>query len=362
MKRHLQLAALAVGMTAGFAHAQSSVTLYGVADIGIEVINNVPKTGGGSASVVRMQPGNQSGSRFGLRGVEGLGGGMKALFLLENGTNLDTGTLANGTGSTSRLFGRSAYVGLQGSAGTVTLGRQDAPIYDFAKTYDLMGVAARYSITSMDPVFSQRIDNSIKYLGQFGGLTVEATYSTGWDAGFGGEIAGASKAGREIGGQLAYALGATSLALAYDQTQGSSVASQDLSNKNLAFGAATALGPVKLVAGYRWARSQYGGSAGSTALTTALRSNMYWLGATYNFTPAWSVTGSAYYLDIRANNQDPWLFIVQADYALSKRTDLYFTAARALNRNGSSLALGSGGTVLAGTGQTGALIGMRHKF
>lgn len=68
MKR-LQLAALAVGMTAGFAHAQSSVTLYGVADIGIEVINNVPKAGGGSASVVRMQPGNQSGSRFGLRGV-----------------------------------------------------------------------------------------------------------------------------------------------------------------------------------------------------------------------------------------------------------------------------------------------------
>ncbi|MBP0619332.1 porin [Cupriavidus consociatus] len=344
----------------GAAHAQSSVTLYGVADIGIEFVNNRPTAQGGSASQFRMQPGNQSGSRFGLRGIEDLGGGLKALFLLENGTNLDTGTLANGTGATSRLFGRSAYVGVQHAWGTLTLGRQDAPIYDFAKVYDPSGVSARYSITSMDPVFSQRIDNSAKYLGKFGGLLVEATYSTGWDAGLGGEIPGAARAGRQMGGQLGYSFGSTSVAVAYDQTQGSSAAAQGLANKNLAVGAVSTFGPIKAYAGYRWNRLQY--ANGSTALPESTRSDMYWLGASYSLTKSLQLTGSAYYTNNHDNNQDPWLFIATLDYALSKRTDVYLTSAYAMNRNGSDLAVGSGNTVVAGRSQVGALVGMRHKF
>ncbi|MBY4897088.1 porin [Cupriavidus sp. AU9028] len=344
----------------GVAHAQSSVTLYGVADVGIEFVNNRPTAQGGSASQFRMQPGNQSGSRFGIRGIEDLGGGMKALFLLENGTNLDSGTLANGTGSTSRLFGRSAYIGLQHAWGTLTLGRQDAPIYDFAKIYDPNGVSARYSITSMDPVFSQRIDNSAKYLGKFGGLLVEATYSTGWDAGLGGEVAGASRAGRQIGGQVGYSFGGTSIAVAYDQTQGSSAVSQGLANKNVALGAVSAFGPVKMYAGYRWNRLQY--ANGSTALAATTRSDMYWLGASYNITQALQLTGSAYYLNARDTSQDPWLFIATLEYALSKRTDLYLSTAYAMNRNGSDLAVGSGNTVVGGRSQAGAVLGMRHKF
>lgn len=356
-----KVAVLCLPFATGLACAQTSVTLYGVADAGVEYANHV-RTADGGHSVVRMQPGNQSGSRFGIRATENLGAGWKALVLLENGTNLDTGTLANGTGSTQRLFGRSAYVGLQGPYGSVTLGRQDAPIYDFAKTYDLLGVSARYSITSMDPVFSQRIDNSLKYLGTFGGLTVETSYSTGWDAGLGGEVPGASRAGRQFGGQLAYDAGKFGLAMAYDQTQGSSAGSQGLANKNLAFGATTAFGALKLVAGYRWNRSEYGGANGSTALTSTLRTDMYWMQASYTITPALSLTGSAYYSNNRNSNQDPWLFIALLDYALSKRTDLYLTGAYALNRNGSALAVGSGNTVQPGSNQTGVLLGMRHKF
>lgn len=356
------LPGLSLALASGLVHAQSGVTLYGVADAGIEYATNVRNASGGGNSVVRMQPGNQSGSRFGIRVTEDLGAGWRAIALLENGTNLDTGTLANGTGTTQRLFGRSAYVGMQGPYGLLTLGRQDAPIYDFAKTYDLLGVSARYSITSMDPVFSQRIDNAAKYLGVFGGLTVEASYSTGWDAGFGGEVPGAGRAGRQFGGQAGYTFGKTGFAIAYDQTQGSTAASQGLANKHLAVGATSAFGDLKVVAGYRWNRLQYGGSNGSTTLASAQRTDMYWVGASYSLTPAFSFTGSAYYLNNRKNAQDPWLFIALADYALSKRTDIYLTAAYALNRNGSSLAVGSGNTVQAGSNQTGVLIGMRHKF
>ena len=352
---------LAASLVSSAAYAQSGVTLYGVADVGIEYANHVRSTSGGN-SVVRMQPGNQSGSRFGIRVVEDLGANWRAIARLENGTNLDTGTLANGTGSTQRLFGRSAYVGLEGPYGTLTLGRQDAPIYDFAKTYDLLGVSARYSITSMDPVFAQRIDNSAKYLGKFGGLTVETSYSTGWDTGYGGEVPGAIRAGRQIGGQLAYESGGMGMAVTYDQTQGSTAASSNLSNRNLAFGAIGSFGAAKVVAGYRWNRSEYGATNGSTALTPQQRTDMYWLQASYNLTPAFSLTGGAFYTNNRANDQDPWLFIALADYALSKRTDIYFTAAYALNRNGSALAVGSGNTVQPGANQTGVLLGMRHKF
>ncbi|MWL89681.1 porin [Cupriavidus sp. SW-Y-13] len=352
---------LAASLVSGAACAQSGVTLYGVADVGVEYVNHV-RSANGSNSVVRMQPGNQSGSRFGIRVVEDLGANWRAIARLENGTNLDTGTLANGTGSTQRLFGRSAYVGIESPYGAVTLGRQDAPIYDFAKTYDLLGVSARYSITSMDPVFAQRIDNSAKYFGQFGGLTVETSYSTGWDAGYGGEVPGAPRAGRQIGGQLGYTSGKSGVAVVYDQTQGSTVASQDWANKNLAIGATTAFGAAKFVAGYRWNRSQYGGANGATMLTSTQRTDMYWLQGSYNFTSAFSLTGGAFYTNNRNNAQDPWLFIALADYALSKRTDIYFTAAYARNRSGSTLAVGSGNTVQPGQNQTGVLLGMRHKF
>lgn len=168
---------------------------YGVVDIGIEVINNVFKIGGGSVFVVCMQLGNQLGLCFGLCGVEDLGGGMKVFFQLENGFNFDIGMLVNGIGSILCLFGCSVYVGLQGSVGIVMFGCQDVFIYDFVKMYDLMGVGVWYFIILMDLVFVQCIDNLIKYFGIFGGLIVEVNYSIGWDVGFGGEILGVSKVG-----------------------------------------------------------------------------------------------------------------------------------------------------------------------
>ena len=107
MKKIRIALAVSVALAATAAHAQTSVTLYGLIDAGITYTNNV-----GGSSRVALASGNISGSRFGLRGTEDLGGGLKALFVLENGFNVNNGTLGQG----GRMFGRQAYVGLSSNS------------------------------------------------------------------------------------------------------------------------------------------------------------------------------------------------------------------------------------------------------
>ncbi|MDF6681443.1 porin, partial [Escherichia coli] len=121
-----RIAVASLGLFATTAFAQSSVTLYGVADAGIEYLSNVPSASPGGSNQVRMTSGNMSTSRWGLRGVEDLGGGLKAIFELESGISFDTGAQNNST----RLFDRSAFVGLGSKYGQLTLGRQTTPMYD----------------------------------------------------------------------------------------------------------------------------------------------------------------------------------------------------------------------------------------
>ena len=106
MKRHA-IALGVLGLFSGWAQAQSSVTLYGVVDLAVERVK-------GATSLVRLTSGQQQGSRWGLRGVEDLGGGLKASFVLESGFNADAGTSGQG----GRLFGRQAFLGLGGDWGT----------------------------------------------------------------------------------------------------------------------------------------------------------------------------------------------------------------------------------------------------
>jgi predicted porin len=109
---------LAVLAASGAAMAQSSVTLYGIADAWVG--SSEVKVGGVGTRQNVVDTSGVNGSRWGLRGAEDLGGGMKAIFTLESGINLDTG--ASGQGGL--LFGRQAFVGLQSGFGTVSLGRQ----------------------------------------------------------------------------------------------------------------------------------------------------------------------------------------------------------------------------------------------
>lgn len=346
--RELRIAAAVAGLFTGGAFAQTSVTLYGVVDAGIEYVNHL---GPGDNSSVRMQSGNLSGSRWGLRGAEDLGGGLSAIFALESGFNID-----DGKSGQSRLFGRQAWVGLRHTYGQITLGRHNTPMYEYGVQYDPMAISTRYSIGIQDPTFQSRADNAIRYEGKFGPVTGKLFYSFGADgtSGVNAEVPGNYKVGREISGSLAYENGPLAVAVIYDELNGNTVATDENKTRKAAIAANYKIGPVRPYLGYRYARIM----TPPTSQTT----NLYWAGAIWDVTPAWSLTGAAYYQDFRNSGADPWLFIASADYAFSKRTDVYLSVAYTRNKDGSDLGTGGFGTTVAGKNQTGVLLGMRHKF
>nr|WP_244438959.1 porin [Paraburkholderia dilworthii] len=351
------------------AHAQSSVTLYGIADVGIEYLNNTSAGG----SQVRQVSGNLSGSRWGLKGVEDMGGGLTAVFNLEAGFNINDGTSSQSTRglganatTTSRLFGRQAWVGLSYKGQQLTFGRQNALIYEQSVTFDPMGVSSRYSALSVDYALAARIDNSSKYTGKFGPLTAQAMYSTRYDTGYGAEVPGAQLTGRFFSGALTYGSGPFAATLVYEQRNSNTVATNTGTERRAMAAANYVAGPVTGFVGYRYLRASRS-FLPANPITVANGSeanaaNLFWAGAQYMIIPALQLTATAYYQDVHSTGADPWLAVLSADYFLSKRTDLYATVGYARNRDNSALGVNGYGTVAPGHNQTGVVIGMRQKF
>ncbi|MEA3101222.1 porin, partial [Caballeronia mineralivorans] len=174
MKRFaLTSLSLALLGTAGAAHAQNSVTLYGVIDAGLIYVHNA----NGNQKQVGTNSGTLSGDRWGLKGQEDLGGGLKAIFQLENGFDVNTGKLNQG----GREFGRQAFVGLTSDKlGTVTLGRQYDPLVDMvqgitADNYFGGIFATPGDIDNYDN--SLRTSNAVKYVSPtYAGIQFEGLY------------------------------------------------------------------------------------------------------------------------------------------------------------------------------------------
>ncbi|MCA8091678.1 porin [Burkholderia anthina] len=178
MKKSL-LALVALGAFAGAAHAQSSVTLYGIIDEGF-IFNNNAKGG----HLYGLSSGVLQGSRFGLRGTEDLGGGLKAIFALENGFDVNSGKLGQG----GLMFGRQAYVGLSSQIGTVTLGRQYDSVVDFVgplEAGDQWGGYIAAHPGDLDNFNNAyRVNNAVKFTSQtYGGFSFGGLYSFGGQAG-----------------------------------------------------------------------------------------------------------------------------------------------------------------------------------
>ena len=180
------LAALAVlGAFAGSAVA-ADVTLYGLVDYGFNYQHvDADKDGVDAQDSFRMMSSQNSGSRFGLKGTEDLGNGLKVGFVLENGFNADDGALANG----GRLFGRESQVYLQGAFGTLSFGRV-GQLVSANGSYGLMGGASPFSGGWQDSVGTKflqgstwdRFDNTITYVTpDFAGFKVYAQYSMDTD-------------------------------------------------------------------------------------------------------------------------------------------------------------------------------------
>jgi predicted porin len=343
---------IAVGLAAlsSSIHAQSNlqVQLYGIADAGLEFLNHVPVAGGGTDNVTLLSSGNVQASRFGLRGNEDLGGGLSAIFTLENGFSLDNGTLGNG----GRLFGRQAWVGLKGAYGQLLVGRTMNVLFDFGTAFDPFS-GMRYSTTTYDLSYAGRADNALKYMGTYGNLNLRAQYSFGYDGVRGiGEVPGAYKAGKEMGVNTTYDFANFRIGATYDRQNGASVAAQHDKDVRYAIGAAADFKPVKVYAAYQRRTVDVG--------ATSTDIDFSWVGAMYSATPALLLGANLYWHDPEGASNRSSMLVLYGSYSLSKRTALYTTAGLAKNQLRAKV--GPGGTVNPGDRQTGLTAGIRHVF
>jgi len=223
MKKTLLAAALVTGF-AGVAHAETSVTLYGLVDAGIGY-SQTKVTQGDAFTKTRdigLINGVKNGNRWGLKGTEDLGNGTSAIFQLESGFDLGNGRSSQG----GRLFGRKAIVGLTGESwGTLTLGRQYNVADDFISPIDPFGTGfGQAGVTggAFGDSPSARMDNSIKYMTpDFAGFKAAIGYAgkntkTTGDDGFGNDYEERDTSNWITAG-LAYDNGPIAVGLSYDR-------------------------------------------------------------------------------------------------------------------------------------------------
>jgi len=382
---------------AGAAHAQSSVTLFGVIDEGLDMISNK-----GGSHAVQTASSVMQGNRFGLEGAEDLGGGMKAVFMLENGFNLNSGALSqNGL-----MFGRQAWVGLSTNYGTVTLGRQYDSVFDYAAQFAAGQLGAGVYGAHPGDIDNSNIDyhanSSIKYASpNIAGFKFGGMYSLGGTAGdfTNNQIwsLGASYKQGPVGLGVAY-LNARNPGTGMFSTAASSlpetlmtpVYSGFMSANTfqlIDFGGSYTFGPATLGVTYTNARFMNlgsnamptgakgpasGFSAGSTATFNDVQVNLL-----YGFTPTLRLLVAADYLTRNALAQQNGTSVDRAkylqyeaslDYSLSKRTDVYAMAVyqRALgddSTGGAAVAAITDTTAISSSGnQLVGRVGIRHRF
>ncbi|MDM8358577.1 porin [Pandoraea communis] len=368
------LGAAALLAAPGIAGAQSNITLYGVVDTGIEYVSHASPNG----AVWRM-PGvtGELPSRWGLRGSEDLGGGLAAIFQLESGFNIRGGDLGQG----GRMFGRQAFVGVKGPYGTLALGRQYSMTYYALLGSDVLGPDI-YGMGSFDAYIpNARTDNSVTYQVGWQGLSFGVGYSFGRDSGGTGNSPGQGTCAGQVPGQavqcrdwsvmLKYDASNFGVAASYEEQRGGTNASANFfdgqapsafnssSDKDAraTFGAYYKYGAFKLGGGW------LGRRVSTAAVNT--HSNLFYLGAAYNLTPAWLVDGEVYRIINNDHDTRGTMTTLRATYSLSVRTAVYAQAAYLFNsaRAAYSVSGGGGGTTPpAGQGQTGVMLGMRHTF
>lgn len=320
------------------AQAQAqSVTVFGI----IDEYFAIHRTGGTSTQFL-----NSSGltaSRIGFRGTEDLGNGLKANFWLENGFNVDSGSMADA----SRLFNRQAWVSLSGAPGELRFGRQNSPQFTMEGQFDAFWGASMASGWNNLVTYVPRFDNTIGYLSPSLGpvqLTLLGSLS---------EV----HTGRQFAnlvGALEYRAGPLYLGINHAQTQNSTTL---VLTKTTFAGGNYTIGDAKVFAGY------YRGSADNGSL----RRTTFTLSGHYSITPTTRLAaGYARGNDRTAANNDGAQLSVGFFHDLSKRTMLYGSFSRLRNDNGATFSLNNatslGVVPQPGDDVRGLQLGIRHTF
>jgi predicted porin len=342
MKKSL-LALAALTAFAGAASAQSSVTLFGIVDLGVRQAKN------GTTSLKTMSQDGLASSRLGFRGVEDLGGGMRAGFWLEGAIQPDVGT------SGGQSWQRRSTLSLMGGFGELRLGRDYTPTFWNHTVFDPFGTNGVGAQTNLQTQLGQtsmfgagattlvRANNSIGYfLPAMGGLygQVMVAHSDGPANGNGYR-----------GLRLGFAGGPVNVAFAYGQTE--ITPTNDQTGANI--GASFKMGNFTLFG--QWHKYEVDLPA-NTDQTNLLLGGTLAMGATtlkFSYGKASS----------DATSREATQVAVGFDYAMSKRTALYGTYSSISNDTGARFAV-SGAPAFGGTNNkpksTGLEAGIRHTF
>lgn len=345
--KKLVIATLLAAAT-GLVNAQ---TIYGVLDLGLTTGTNVEGTTKRATGLTSPL----STSRFGIKGSEDLGGGLKANYLLEAEILADTGSQSTASPSTTPLFHRGAWVQLdQAGVGAIKAGRMNRHDYNMAAKYDAFGgnnlggwLAANSGTVALG-VF-ERIDNGIEIQSaSIGGVKLTA------QIGF-GEVAGANQSGRTVAYGAEYTAGKLSASVNYAE-KNATTAGYATTEYTSAY-AMYDFGVAKVNGGY--ATTKTDGSS--------VKPSGYFVGTIVPVTSKVNAIAQYNAFDSDAG-QKPTVYAFGATYAFSKRTTGYVLGAKSTQDNGSAQNIVNTGKLngfdspAAGLNQTVAAVGVRHSF
>lgn len=358
MKKSL-LTLSVLSLFAGSALAQSSVTMYGVLDIGLNY--QTPASTSTAGNLLSLQSGIFDPSRIGFKGSEDISAGLKAIFQLEAGIQVNNGQ----SSETGTLFNRQSWIGLSGDFGSVMAGRQLTPMYNAMYAIDPfeLGMAgnagnlmhlggANWTGTTLiggtNPALengggSQSQNNSLRYVSQsWHGFSLEANY------GFGGQ-AGSMSDGTESGATVNYVNGPVMVLGSFDNVN--AIDSSNTFRTILVGGSInwTEFGaPLKTNFGYQTNKGSdiVGGvNVDSTDLLLGLRIPV----------GPHEVLFSYIHSDNKNNGGKGDQYALGYTYALSKRTTFYSSIGKIINKNGDDFTIG-------GYGVQAIDLGLRHTF
>ena len=354
MKKSFPAAALLAALC-GHGQAQT-VTIYGIVDAGVEYVSKAP-TAAGHGSLTRLNAGGIAPPIWGFRGSEDLGDGLKAFFNLEGDYDSGTGGARFGT---LGIFGRQANVGLTGSFGTVTLGRQYAPALVAEFGTDPRGYKESYSsimvyALNQAPAGNEQTGNnflgifngnSVSYANTFGPITARVGY------GF-GEVAGDMSSSSTVSAGLTY-VGPVTGSLSYQKVRGTG----DAETQRVGVGLAVPFGAFTFKA--LLSRSE-GDDAGGIQV---FKTDNHAVGFDYAWHPQNTANLSYYYgKDKLAGGGTTKTLVLSNDYALSKRTTLYAQAVYVdVGANASIRTQITGGLTPNGEKATIVGAGIKHAF
>jgi len=344
------LAVLAALSPFASVQAQTTTQFYGLIDAGVEYVNHARDDGG---SLVKVVSGGKNTSRWGLRGSEELGGGLKAVWNLEGGILMDTGE------SDGAIFKRQAYVGLDGRLGRIVIGRSFTTTYETVIKFDPLGFAPNYSWATGGSAtgpskygMTTQFDNLVKYTGKSGGFTYGATLGLG-------ERESGSADGRKVALGGSWFGGGIGLMATWERVNGNAPTAGLGRDATRAYHLAASheAGDWRTIAGMRGYERQPGQGV-------AQRANTYWAGVIREI-DAWTLTGAVYHIDTRKlpaqQDANPTMLVLRAMYALSPRTVLYLSGAHARADHGQLVGLSRDDPGFGST-QSGLTAGIQHRF